>query len=350
MKTFRISAPDEAMRPALQDKIDNLNKPKGSMGRLEELALQIGLIQQSLNPVLRHPCHLLFGADHGIEREGVSVSPREITWQQMINFSRGGGGVNMFCRQHGFELFLIDMGVDYDLTPYPSILNRKIARGTRHFLHEPAMTSEEADRCLDIGAQLVSDCHAKGCNIISIGEMGIGNTSPSSVWMHLLTDIPLEQCVGAGAGLNTEGIRHKLDILRQAVAHFQATLAGGRPAPEVVMRHFGGFEMVAAVGAMLRAAELGMVILVDGFIMTACMLMATRLCPAVHPYAVYCHEGNEAGHRLLLHALHARGLLQLGLRLGEGTGALCAYPVVDSAVRMLGEMNNFENAHITKYF
>ena len=350
MKTFRISAPDEAMRPALQDKIDNLNKPKGSMGRLEELALQIGLIQQSLNPVLRHPCHLLFGADHGIEREGVSVSPREITWQQMINFSRGGGGVNMFCRQHGFELFLIDMGVDYDLSPHAGILNRKIARGTRNFLHEPAMTSEEADRCLDIGAQLVSDCHAKGCNIISIGEMGIGNTSPSSVWMHLLTDIPLEQCVGAGAGLNTEGIRHKLDILRQAVAHFQATLAGGHPAPEVVMRHFGGFEMVAAVGAMLRAAELGMVILVDGFIMTACMLMATRLCPAVHPYAVYCHEGNEAGHRLLLHALHARGLLQLGLRLGEGTGALCAYPVVDSAVRMLGEMNNFENAHITKYF
>ena len=350
MKTFRISAPDEAMRPALQDKIDNLNKPKGSMGRLEELALQIGLIQQSLNPVLRHPCHLLFGADHGIEREGVSVSPREITWQQMINFSRGGGGVNMFCRQHGFELFLIDMGVDHDLTPYPSILNRKIARGTRNFLHEPAMTSEEADRCIDIGAQLVSDCHAKGCNIISIGEMGIGNTSPSSVWMHLLTDIPLEQCVGAGAGLNTEGIRHKFDILRQAVAHFQATLAGGRPAPEVVMRHFGGFEMVAAVGAMLRAAELGMAILVDGFIMTACMLMATRLCPAVRPYAVYCHEGDEAGHRLLLHALHARGLLQLGLRLGEGTGALCAYPVVDSAVRMLGEMNNFENAHITKYF
>ena len=350
MKTFRISAPDEAMRPALQDKIDNLNKPKGSMGRLEELALQIGLIQQSLNPVLRHPCHLLFGADHGIEREGVSVSPREITWQQMINFSRGGGGVNMFCRQHGFELFLIDMGVDYDLSPHAGILNRKIARGTRNFLHEPAMTSEEADRCIDIGAQLVSDCHAKGCSIISIGEMGIGNTSPSSVWMHLLTDIPLEQCVGAGAGLNTEGIRHKLDILRQAVAHFQATLAGGRPAPEVVMRHFGGFEMVAAVGAMLRAAELGMVILVDGFIMTACMLMATRLCPAVRPYAVYCHEGDEAGHRLLLHALHARGLLQLGLRLGEGTGALCAYPVVDSAVRMLGEMNNFENAHITKYF
>ena len=350
MKTFRIFAPDEAMRPALQDKIDNLNKPKGSMGRLEELALQIGLIQQSLNPVFRHPCHLLFGADHGIEREGVSVSPREITWQQMINFSRGGGGVNMFCRQHGFELFLIDMGVDYDLSPHAGILNRKIARGTRNFLHEPAMTSEEADRCIDIGAQLVSDCHAKGCNIISIGEMGIGNTSPSSVWMHLLTDIPLEQCVGAGAGLNTEGIRHKFDILRQAVAHFQATLAGGRPAPEVVMRHFGGFEMVAAVGAMLRAAELGMVILVDGFIMTACMLMATRLCPAVRPYAVYCHEGDEAGHRLLLHALHARGLLQLGLRLGEGTGALCAYPVVDSAVRMLGEMNNFENAHITKYF
>ena len=146
MKTFRITTPDEALRPALQNKIDNLNKPKGSMGRLEELALQIGLIQHTLSPELRHPCHLLFGADHGIEREGVSISPREITWQQMINFSHGGGGVNMFCRQHGFDLFLIDMGVDYDLHSYPGIIDCKVARGTRNFLHEAAMT--ENDRFL----------------------------------------------------------------------------------------------------------------------------------------------------------------------------------------------------------
>ena len=357
MKYFNISEPNEALRPVLQDKIDNLNKPKGSLGRLEELALQIGLVQQTTEPVLRHPCHLLFGADHGIEREGVSVSPREITWQQMLNFSRGGGGVNMFCRQHGFELFLVDMGVDYDLNGVPGILNRKIRRGTHDFLHEAAMTPEEADRCLDTGAQMVTECQARGCNVIALGEMGIGNTSPSSVWMHLLTGMPLEQCVGAGAGLDTEGIRHKYKVLEASVRQFRALHPGlpeaGAFSPaqtELVMRHFGGYEMVAAIGAMLRAAELHMVILVDGFIMTACMLLATRICPAVRSYAVFCHEGDEAGHRRMLEALHARGLLRLGLRLGEGTGALCAWPLLDSAVRMLNEMNDFEHAHITKYF
>lgn len=176
MKTFHITAPDEALRPAIQDKIDNLNKPKGSLGRLEELALQLALMQQTTAPALRHPCHLLFGADHGIEREGVSVSPREITWQQMINFSRGGGGVNMFCRQHGFKLLLVDMGVDYDLSDVPGIIDRKVARGTRDFLHEAAMTPDEADRCLETGAQMADDCHREGCNVLCVGEMGIGNT------------------------------------------------------------------------------------------------------------------------------------------------------------------------------
>ena len=222
MKTFRITTPDEALRPALQNKIDNLNKPKGSMGRLEELALQIGLIQHTLSPELRHPCHLLFGADHGIEREGVSISPRKITWQQMINFSHGGGGVNMFCRQHGFDLFLIDMGVDYDLHSYPGIIDCKVARGTRNFLHEAAMTEEETDRCIETGARMVTECHERGCNVISIGEMGIGNTSPSSIWMHLLTGTPLEMCVGAGAGLDNAGIRHKYEVLQNAVQHFRA--------------------------------------------------------------------------------------------------------------------------------
>lgn len=357
MKTFRITAPDEALRPVLQNKIDNLNKPKGSMGRLEELALQIGLIQHTLSPELRHPCHLLFGADHGIERERVSISPREITWQQMINFSRGGGGVNLFCRQHGFELFLIDMGVDYDLHPYPGIIDCKVARGTRNFLHEAAMTEEETDRCIETGARMVTECHKRGCNVVSIGEMGIGNTSPSSIWMHLLTGTPLEMCVGAGAGLDNAGIRHKYEVLQSAVQRFRnhhpdlqdADVRSPRYATEV-LRWFGGFEMTAAIGAMLRAAELGMVILVDGFIMTACMLMASRLYPAIRHYAVFCHEGDEAGHRRMLEALHARGLLQIGLRLGEGTGALCAYPLLQSAVRMLNEMNNFKNAHITKYF
>ena len=334
------------LKDALQQKIDNLNKPKGSMGRLEELALQIGLIQQTLEPRLEHPCHLLLAADHGIEREGVSVSPREITWQQMKNFARGGGGVNMFCRQHGFDLMLVDMGVDYDLSDEPDILNRKIApKGTNNFMSFPAMTAEQAERCLAVGRELVDDCARKGCNILSIGEMGIGNTSPSSIWMNMLLDIPLERCVGAGAGLDSEGIRHKLDVLSRCVGR-----TGRITEPMKLMREFGGFEMVTAVGAMLRAAERRMIVLVDGFIMTACALMASRISAEFLPCAIFCHQGDEAGHRLMLEGMGVRGLLQLGLRLGEGTGALCAYPIIQSAVNMINEMNNFDNAKITKYF
>ena len=338
----------------LQEKIDNLNKPKGSLGLLEELAFQIGMIQQTLTPALNNPVHLLFGADHGIEREGVSVSPREVTWQQMANFTRGGGGVNMFCRQHGFELHIIDVGVDHDLSAFPNILNRKVApQGTENFLHGPAMTEEQCEKALNIGREQVNLAHAKGCNIISIGEMGIANTSPSSIWMSLMLDLPLELCVGAGAGLNTEGIKHKLHVLHASIDNFNTWLShqDSRQSKErTLLRYFGGFEMVAALGAMMRAAELRMIILVDGFIMSACALMASRLMPEFMDFAIFCHCGDESGHKLMLDRMSVKPLLHLGLRLGEGTGALCAFPIVDSAVRMINEMGNFEDNKITKYF
>jgi len=349
MKTFHIEKPDEALSPIIQAKIDNLNKPKGSLGRLESLALQVCLVQQTLSPTLSHPCHLLLGGDHGIEREAVSVSPREVTWQQMINFTRGGGGVNMFCRQHGFDLTLVDVGVDYDLTPYPAILNRKIARGTRDFLYEPAMTEAEFDQAIQTGADLADACHQKGCTVLNIGEMGIANTSPSSIWLHLFGNIPLKDCIGAGAGLDNNGIRHKFDVLSKAVEHYKETIQSFS-SPTYSLRYFGGFEMVAAIGAMLRAAELHIVILIDGFIMTACAMAACQLCPQAKDYMIFTHCGDESGHKLMLDKLGVTPLLQLGLRLGEGTGALCAYPIVDSAVRMINEMNNFDNAKITKYF
>ena len=349
MRSFKIEAPDNSLRPAIQAKIDNLNKPKGSLGRLEELAMQICLIQQTLSPSLEHPCHLLLGGDHGIEREGVSVSPREVTWQQMINFTRGGGGVNMFCRQHGFKLRIVDVGVDYDLSSVPGIIDRKIARGTKNFLYEPAMTEEEFDKAIEIGAALVDDCIEEGCKVLSIGEMGIANTSPSSIWMHLFGGIPLKDCIGAGAGLDNDGIRHKYEILSKALSRHQSSLSPltSHLSP---LRIFGGFEMIAAIGTMLRAAELHLIILVDGFIMTACALAAIRLYPAAQDYMIFTHCGDESGHRMMLDIVDARPLLHLGLRLGEGTGALCAFPIVDSAVRMINEMNNFDNAKITKYF
>ena len=349
MRSFKIEAPDNSLRPAIQAKIDNLNKPKGSLGRLEELAMQVCLIQQTLSPSLEHPCHLLLGGDHGIEREGVSVSPREVTWQQMINFTRGGGGVNMFCRQHGFKLRIVDVGVDYDLSSVPGIIDRKIARGTKNFLYEPAMTEEEFDKAIEIGAALVDDCIEEGCKVLSIGEMGIANTSPSSIWMHLFGGIPLKDCIGAGAGLDNDGIRHKYEILSKALSLHQSSLSPltSHLSP---LRIFGGFEMIAAIGTMLRAAELHLIILVDGFIMTACALAAIRLYPAAQDYMIFTHCGDESGHRMMLDIVDARPLLHLGLRLGEGTGALCAFPIVDSAVRMINEMNNFDNAKITKYF
>lgn len=348
MRTFKIERTDGALRPAIQEKIDNLNKPKGSLGRLEELAMQICLIQQTLSPSLQHPCHLLLGGDHGIEHEGVSVSPREVTWQQMINFTRGGGGVNMFCRQHGFKLRIVDVGVDHDLSAIPDIIDRKIARGTKNFLYEPAMTEEEFDKAIQTGSDLVDDCVAEGCRILSIGEMGIGNTSPSSIWMHLFGNLPLNDCIGAGAGLDTPGIRHKCEVLSRAVANYKASPKQGRM--EGSLAYFGGFEMITAIGAMLRAAECHLIVLIDGFIMTACALAAIRLYPASQDYMIFTHCGDESGHRKMLDIVGAQPLLNLGLRLGEGTGALCAFPIIDSAVRMINEMNNFKDADITKYF
>ena len=350
MKHFNVTPVDRTMEAAIQQKIDNLNKPKGSLGRLEELAMQICLVQRTLTPSLAHPCHLLLGGDHGIEREGVSVSPREVTWQQMVNFTRGGGGVNMFCRQHGFKLRIVDVGVDYDFPVSVPVINRKIAHGTKDFLYEPAMSEEEFNSAIETGCDLVDDCLAEGCHILSIGEMGIGNTSPSSIWMHLFGDIPLEKCIGAGAGLDKPGIRHKYEVLSKALEHFHQSQTSNLKPRTSALRYFGGFEMIAAIGAMLRAAEQHIIILVDGFIMTACAIAAIKLYPAAQDYMIFTHCGDESGHKLMLDIVEAKPLLSLGLRLGEGTGALCAFPIIDSAVRMMNEMNNFDNAHITKYF
>lgn len=345
MKTFHIEKPDENLRPSIIDKINNLTKPKGSLGRLEEIALQIALIQQTLTPALHKPQNIIFAADHGIVDEGVSLSPKEVTWQQLSNFLHGGAGVNFLCRQHGFELKIVDVGVDYDLPYEKGIIDMKVRRGTRNYLYEAAMTQEEMELCIERGAEVVRRCHEEGSNVLSFGEMGIGNTSSSSLWMTYFTGIPLEQCVGAGSGLNQQGIRHKYEVLKRSMENYN----GDGSATDII-RYFGGLEMVMAVGAMLQAAELKMLILVDGFIMTNCMLAAMQLCPSVKDYAIFGHCGDESGHKLILEYMQAKPLINLGLRLGEGTGAICAYPLVDSAVRMINEMDNFAHASITKYF
>lgn len=345
MIKFNINKPDNSIRTDLQKNIDNLTKPKGSLGMLEEIALQLGLIQQTLEPKLCNPYNIVFAADHGIADEGVSFSPQEVTYQMIANFLTGGAGINFLCRQHNFKIKVVDSGVKYDFPPTPGLVDLKIRKGTRNFLHEAAMTREEMELALERGAGVVTDCHNDGCNIISFGEMGIANTSPSAIWMNLFTGTPLKECVGAGSGLDNAGVLRKYNVLKQCVENYK----GDHSALDIIS-YFGGYEMVMAVGGMLRAAELHMAILIDGFIMTNCILAASRLYPDVLDYAIYGHQGDESGHKLLLKYLDAKPLLNLSLRLGEGSGAVCAYPIVESAVRMINEMNSFDRIAVTKYF
>lgn len=349
MRSFQIQRPDRAIAQALRDKIDNLTKPKGSLGMLEELAFTMGMIQQSLSPQLVNPQHILFGADHGVTDEGVSFSPKEVTWQQMGHFLRGGAGISFLCEQHNFKLNVVDSGVDFDFPAGSGIIDMKIRKGTRNFLYGAAMTYEEMELAIERGAQMVDRVVEQGCNIISFGEMGIGNTSPSSVWMHLLGGVPLRECVGAGSGMVGPNLQHKLDVLERAVENFRCEHPDGALAPEII-RWFGGYEMVMAVGGMLRAAELKIAFLVDGFIMTNCVLAARSLYTDVVEYAIYGHCGDETGHRRVLDLLGANPILNLGLRLGEGSGAICAYPILVSAVNMINRMDSFKGASVTKYF
>lgn len=345
MKQFNIEKPQDDIRQYLQDKIDNLTKPKGSLGTLEDIAMQIGWIQQTLSPKLTNPCHIVFAGDHGIAVEGVSPSPQEVTYQMIANFWSGGAGINFLARQHNFDLKVVDSGVNFDFKPEDPIIGMKIRKGTRNYLHEAAMTLEEAELAIERGVECVQHCFDEGCNVISFGEMGITNTSSSSLWMTYLTGIPLEKCIGAGCDHTRSIINHKYNVLNACMKSYK-----GDSSVVDIMRYFGGYEMVMAIGAMLKAAELKMIILVDGFIMTNCILVASKINRNVLNYAIFGHKGDEAGHKLLLDYLNAKPILNLGLRLGEGTGALCAYPIIKSAIHMVNEMNTFKEIEVTKYF
>lgn len=348
MKDFKILPLDRSIERTIIDKINCLTKPKGSLGFLEDLALHLSLIQHTDSPKLSKPHNVLFGGDHGVVEEGVTLSPREVTKQQMVHFAIGTSGINFLCNQHGFKLILVDAGVDYDFPPEIGVIDKKIAKGTKNYLHQDAMTLEEMNIAIERGAEVVREIHSDGCNIISFGEMGSGNTSSSSLWMSIFGNVPLDECVGAGAGLSSEGVRHKLSVLKESLERHDVDDL--RKHPEKALAAYGGFEMVMAIGGMLQAAELKMTILLDGFIMSACLLAASQFNPLVKDYVIYGHVGDESGHKKLLEILGGRPVLNLSMRLGEGTGAVCAYPIVDSAVRMINEMDNFSEGKVTKYF
>ena len=343
MLNFSIPPINEAQRATLQERIDHKTKPLGALGQLEALARQIGLIQNQTDRLsLRRPTLLVFAADHGIAAEGVSAYPAEVTPQMVRNFLRGGAAINVFCRQHGIELRVVDAGVNHDFEPHPALVDAKMDYGTANFREQPAMSRSAAEACLQRGAELARQAHVRGSNVIGFGEMGIGNTSSAAVLTSVLGRLPLAECTGRGTGLDDRGYQHKLDILTQAVGRH------GTPAdPLDGLATYGGFEIAQMAGAMLQAASQRMIVLVDGFIASAAFLVAHALHPEIRPYAVFCHQSREAGHRHLLALLNAKPLLQLDLRLGEGTGCALAYPLLESAVGFYNEMASFDEAGIS---
>ena len=343
MSAWTITPPDEALSAAIQHKIDTKTKPLGALGQLEALAHRVALVQQTLTPRLRQPHVLVFAADHGIAQAGVSQYPPEVTHQMVRNFAAGGAAINVFCRQNGLGLTIVDAGVRGSFADLSAVRDEKIAEGTRNFAHAPAMTAAQCAEALRRGSSLADELHAAGSNVLGVGEMGIGNTSAAAVLMHRLTGRPLAACVGRGTGLDAAGLARKLDTLTRAVAaHPQVGTE-----PLAVLATFGGFEIAQMCGALLRAAEHRMLLLIDGFIASAALLVAARLAPAVLAYCVFSHESDEQGHRLLLVELGGKPLLRLGLRLGEGTGCALAYPLVQAAVGFLTAMASFESADVS---
>jgi nicotinate-nucleotide--dimethylbenzimidazole phosphoribosyltransferase len=344
MLTFDIPPLDSRLIAELQARIDNKTKPLGALGRLEEVALKVGLVQNTLTPALARPVILVFAGDHGIVEEGVSPYPQAVTQQMVRNFLAGGAAINVFAKQHGIVLRIVDAGVNHAFEPHPDLVDAKVGMGTQNFLKSQAMTEEQCLLAMARGAEQARAEIGAGSNVMGFGEMGIGNTSAAAALMSVLFDVPLEQCVGRGAGHDDLGLERKLAILQKAVEHHGCN----REEPLQVLASLGGFEIAMMAGAMLAAAERRALLLIDGFIATSALLVASRISPAVLDYCVYSHCSDEAGHVLMLDRLGAHPLLDMGLRLGEGTGAALAYPLVQASVNFLNEMASFESASVSR--
>ena len=354
----RVAALSTSINTALQQKIDAKTKPLGALGALESLAFQIGRIQNALTPELRQPHLLLFAADHGAVVEGISAYPKDVTWQMVENILSGGSASSVFARQFGITLSVADAGVDHDFLPgshwVHEFIDVKIARGTANFVREPAMTTAHCDAAMAHGAVLVRKIYSGGCNVIAFGEMGIGNTSAAALLMHTVGKVALDDCIGRGAGLDDAGLARKRVALARAVQRvatksvesIESTESNGAPSARAALAEFGGLEIAMMVGAMTEAASWRMILLIDGFIVSAALLVAARLEPDVLDYCVFAHQSDESGHRRLLELLDATPLLALGMRLGEGSGALLAYPLLQAAVAFLNDMASFESAGV----
>jgi nicotinate-nucleotide--dimethylbenzimidazole phosphoribosyltransferase len=330
------------LKKHVQHKINFKTKPLGALGSLEDIALQIACIQNADSPALINPHVLVFAADHGVANLGVSAYPQEVTWQMVMNFVGGGAAINVFCKQNNITLKVIDAGVNKEFDKTLPIEHQKINFGTKPFNTGNAMTIEELANGLQLGENSILSIYNQGCNVVGFGEMGIGNTTSAAAIMSLITKIDIEKCVGKGTGVSTEQFDAKLAVLKESVLfHKNKTEA------KEILQAVGGFEITQMVGAMLKAAELNMVIIVDGFIVTSALLIAQAINKNCLNNCLYSHVSNEQGHKLMLEYLNAKPILNLGLRLGEGTGAALAYPIIQSAVNFLNQMASFESAAVS---
>lgn len=361
-----IAAVPRLIEAALRQKIDGKTKPLGALGRLEALALQLGLVQGTLSPRADKAHLMVFAGDHGAATAGLSAYPQDVTWQMVENFLAGGAAINVFARLNDIGLSIVDAGVKHDFGTRPGLVDAKIGAGTASYLTGPAMTAEQCGQALQRGIQLAHQQAEAGCQALACGEMGIGNTAAASLITHCLTGVPLAPLVGRGTGLDDAGLARKRSLLQQALAVWasEASAAGdhtgGQNAfgqtsdrtpchqPLAVLARFGGFEIAMMTGAMLGAAEKGLLVLVDGFICTAAALVAARLSQNFLDYAVFCHASVEPGHQAQLAALGVTPLLSLDMRLGEGTGAALAWPLIRAASAFLNDMASFASAGVAE--
>jgi nicotinate-nucleotide--dimethylbenzimidazole phosphoribosyltransferase len=324
-----IAPLDEALIEALQAKVQGLAKPVGALGRLEGLAVQIGAIQGRLDPRIDRVRAYVFAADHGLNAEGVSAYPSAVTGAMVATFLAGRASVNALAHACDVEVRVVDAGVDADLPAHPDLIDAKVRRGSRNAAHEAALTAAEVSLALTRGLALANAAADEGVDALIPGEMGIGNTASAALILHRLAPTPLEACIGLGAGHDEAGLARKTAALARAAARSEVR------APLAVLAEFGGLEIAMMAGLILGAAARRRVVIVDGFISSVAAMVAVRLAPTALPYCVFAHGSAERGHALLLQTLGVRPLLDLEMRLGEGTGAVLAAPVVRAAARML---------------
>ncbi|MEN1785181.1 MAG: nicotinate-nucleotide--dimethylbenzimidazole phosphoribosyltransferase [Bacteroidota bacterium] len=345
-KEWLIDPISTGLDTQIWDKLNLKTKPPGSLGKLEELAFQVARIQGSLTPSLNAAVVLVFAADHGIAKSGlVNPYPQEVTHQMVLNFLNDGAAINAMSKVSGMQVVVIDAGVNQYFETTLPLIHAKMALSTADYRLEPAMRLSVCYKALNKGAEIVADIVGKGTNVIGFGEMGIGNTSAASLIMSTLCGIPLADCVGKGTGATGDFLTQKIETL-QGVQQFHGLQSG--TAAEKVLATFGGFEIVQMVGGMLEAASQKCIILVDGFIATTAFLVAYCMVPAIKEFAVFTHRSEEQGHTQLLTYLGAAPLLELRMRLGEGTGCAASYPLLQMAVSILNNMASFDAAGITQ--